>query len=49
MGFEKEKKQWEEEVLKPVTQRYPERKDGFRTSSGIELPHFGMPAERGLF
>ena len=45
MNFENDKKRWEEEVLKPVTQKYPERKQEFTTPSGIPLPHFGLPEE----
>lgn len=36
-------KKWEEEVLHPTLQRYPERKERFETSSGIPLPRFIVP------
>ena len=45
MNFENEMKRWDEEVLRPVTQKYPERKKDFTTPSGISLPHFGLPEE----
>jgi methylmalonyl-CoA mutase N-terminal domain/subunit len=43
MDFEAEKHRWEEERLKPVLERFPERKKEFETSSEIPLPHFGEP------
>ncbi len=36
--FSTEKARWEEEVLQPVTRKFPERKPEFTTSSGIPLP-----------
>lgn len=44
MTLESEKKRWEEEVLKPVTNRFPERKPEFKTPSGIPVPRLGLPA-----
>ena len=38
--------QWEEKVLKPVLEKYPERKQTFPTTSGIELPRVALPRER---
>jgi methylmalonyl-CoA mutase, N-terminal domain len=38
MKLDDEKKRWEEETLKPILRKYPERKNKFTTSSGIELP-----------
>ena len=38
-----EKKRWENETLKPVIERYPERKKEFSTPSGIPLPNIAIP------
>ena len=38
MRFESEKERWEQEILNPVLDHYPERRDEFRTTSGILLP-----------
>jgi methylmalonyl-CoA mutase N-terminal domain/subunit len=38
-------KQWEEEVLQPTLQRFPERKAQFETSSGISVPRFIVPRD----
>jgi methylmalonyl-CoA mutase N-terminal domain/subunit len=43
MTLEKERKTWEEQVLKPAADRYPERKAEFKTLSGIPLPNFLTP------
>ncbi len=36
-------KNWQEEILEPTLKRHPERKDPFKTSSGIELERFYVP------
>lgn len=36
-------KEWEEKTVKPLVEKYPERKPAFETSSGIELPRVAMP------
>ncbi|KPK90592.1 MAG: methylmalonyl-CoA mutase [Anaerolineae bacterium SM23_ 63] len=36
-------KAWQEEVLEPSLKRHPERKDDFKTSSGIQLERFYLP------
>jgi methylmalonyl-CoA mutase, N-terminal domain len=38
MGFKEERDRWEDKVLKPVTQKFPERSPDFKTSSGITVP-----------
>jgi methylmalonyl-CoA mutase N-terminal domain/subunit len=38
-----EKKRWEDETLDPTLKRFPERKPGFDTSSGIPLPPVLVP------
>src|SRR5271157_1567224 len=43
MTLENETKEWEEKILKPVIDRFPERKSKFETSSGIEVPRVGLP------
>ncbi len=45
MDLESERKRWEEEVLRPVTRRFPERKPEFETPSGIPLPSFDVPKD----
>ena len=44
MDLESEQKKWEEEVLRPVLQKFPERKGDFETPSGIPIPRIGIPA-----
>jgi methylmalonyl-CoA mutase N-terminal domain/subunit len=45
MDLESEKRRWEEETLKPVLGRFPEREKRFETSSGIGLPRVALPSE----
>ncbi len=45
MILDNEKKRWEEETLKPVTDRFPERKKEFKTPSGIPIPRVALPKE----
>jgi methylmalonyl-CoA mutase N-terminal domain/subunit len=45
MSLDSERKRWEEEVLSPVTKKFPERKESFTTSSGNELNRFAIPAQ----
>jgi methylmalonyl-CoA mutase N-terminal domain/subunit len=45
MTIESEKKRWEEEKLRPLLGRYPERKPEFRTHSEISLPPFLTSSE----
>src|SRR5512135_886189 len=45
MDLENEKKRWEGETLKPVIDRFPERKKEFYTSSGIPVPRVGLPVD----
>jgi methylmalonyl-CoA mutase, N-terminal domain len=40
MSFEEDKLKWQENVLDPVLDRFPERKAGFETSSNIPVPRF---------
>ena len=40
---EQERKRWEKETYDPLVRRFPERKETFRTSSGIELPAVMLP------
>jgi methylmalonyl-CoA mutase N-terminal domain/subunit len=44
MSLEHEKKRWEDETLKPVIDRFPERKKAFATSSGIPIPRVALPS-----
>ena len=43
MTLDSQQKRWEKETLKPVTDRFPERKDAFKTASGIPLPEVLTP------
>jgi methylmalonyl-CoA mutase N-terminal domain/subunit len=43
MDLNEQKKQWEETKLKPITNRFPERKSEFQTPSGIPLPNIAVP------
>ncbi len=45
MSLEKEKKRWEEETLKPIIDRFPERKKEFKTLSGIRMPRVALPED----
>jgi methylmalonyl-CoA mutase, N-terminal domain len=45
MTLEDEKKRWEERTLDPVLKKSPQRKSGFRTSSGIPVPPLLTPAD----
>ena len=44
--IQSEMKQWEEKVLKPAISKYPERKEAFLTTSGIEVPRVAIPGEQ---
>jgi methylmalonyl-CoA mutase, N-terminal domain len=43
MNLKSEQKRWEDEVLRPLINRFPERKPDFRTSSDIPLPPAALP------
>jgi methylmalonyl-CoA mutase N-terminal domain/subunit len=45
MKLESEVKRWEEEIVKPILSKFPERKAEFRTSSGIPVPRAAVPFE----
>ncbi|MBC8507317.1 MAG: methylmalonyl-CoA mutase family protein [Chloroflexi bacterium] len=45
MTLKNERKRWEEETLRPVTDRFPERKDEFQTLSGIPLERLMLPPD----
>jgi methylmalonyl-CoA mutase N-terminal domain/subunit len=45
MTLESEKKRWEEEILCPILERFPERKEEFRTPSGISIPRVTIPGD----
>ncbi len=44
MTLKNERERWEEEILRPVTDRFPERKDEFTTSSGVPLERVMLPS-----
>lgn len=43
MDLEARKKQWEQDVLHPITNKYPERKEKFFTTSNIPVPNVALP------
>jgi methylmalonyl-CoA mutase N-terminal domain/subunit len=43
MNLEARKKQWEQDVLHPITNKYPERKEKFFTTSNIPGPNVALP------
>jgi methylmalonyl-CoA mutase N-terminal domain/subunit len=45
MSIKQEQRRWEEEIVKPVLAKNPERKPEFKTISGIPLPRVGLPKE----
>ncbi|PKN82911.1 MAG: methylmalonyl-CoA mutase, partial [Chloroflexi bacterium HGW-Chloroflexi-8] len=45
MDLSKLKKNWEEKVLNPLINKFPERKKEFNTPSGISLPNFAIPED----
>ncbi|MGD8405683.1 MAG: methylmalonyl-CoA mutase family protein [Anaerolineales bacterium] len=45
MTFKDELKRWRETILKKTLDRFPERKENFETSSGINIPRIGLPSE----
>ena len=45
MTLENERSRWEAQTLKPVTERFPERKEEFYTSSGIPVPRILLPPD----
>ncbi len=45
MTIQDEKKRWEEETLNPALKKFKERKDEFKTSSGIDVPRIAPEPE----
>jgi methylmalonyl-CoA mutase N-terminal domain/subunit len=45
MSIDSELNRWEKETRQPVTQRFPERKAEFQTSSGIPIPPVRIPGD----
>jgi len=45
MTVDSQRKRWEKETLKPVTDRFPERKEAFKTASGIPMPGIFSPQD----
>ena len=43
MDDKKQRKKWQEEILKPSLEKFPERKSTFSTGSGIILPRVALP------
>jgi methylmalonyl-CoA mutase N-terminal domain/subunit len=43
MTLKDELERWEAQTLKPLTDKYPERRPDFKTSSGIEVPRLALP------
>ncbi len=45
MSIQDEKRRWEKEIRQPVLKRFPERKNEFKTHSGISLPPILTPED----
>ena len=45
MALKEEKNRWQQETYDPLVKKYPERKETFKTSSGIDLPPILIPSE----
>src|SRR5512138_1125275 len=45
MTIDDEFQRWEEKTLRPVTDKFPERKKDFTTSSGNPMPRVGIPRD----
>jgi len=45
MKNKNQRKKWQEEILKPALEKFPERKSDFATGSGIPLPRVALPEE----
>jgi methylmalonyl-CoA mutase N-terminal domain/subunit len=45
MSLHEESARWQKETVDPSVKRFPERRDRFETSSGIELPRLSLPAD----
>ena len=45
MSKKDQRKQWEEEILKPALEKLPERKEDYSTGSDIPLPRVTLPDE----
>jgi methylmalonyl-CoA mutase N-terminal domain/subunit len=41
--LQEQKERWEEETVRPLLERYPERREGFETSSGIPVERVYLP------
>jgi len=46
MDLKSESSRWEMDVYQPLIKRFPERKSGFQTPSGIALPAVSLPEDR---
>jgi methylmalonyl-CoA mutase N-terminal domain/subunit len=46
MSLDQEKRRWESEIYEPLVKRFPERKETFKTSSGIDVPPVLLPQEK---
>lgn len=45
MSMEVEKKKWEDEIVSPTLNKFPERKEEFTTTSGIPVPRAALPLD----
>ncbi len=45
MSIKDEKQRWMQETYEPLVKRYPERKETFKTTSGVDLPPVMLPSE----
>jgi len=49
MGKKDPTKKWEEEILKPALEKFPEKKEDYQTRSGISLPRVAFPDQEVEF
>jgi methylmalonyl-CoA mutase N-terminal domain/subunit len=45
-NIKQESERWQKEILEPVINKYPERRNNFETTSGIEMPRVALPEVR---
>jgi len=45
MSIKDEKQRWVRETYEPLVKRYPERKETFQTTSGVDIPPVMLPSE----
>ncbi|NQS91991.1 MAG: methylmalonyl-CoA mutase family protein [Chloroflexi bacterium] len=49
MSDKKSRKNWQEEILQPSLDKFPERKSSYKTGSGISLPRVALPEDESAY